>query len=1545
MNFRIVIVPLLLLYFNFFAQTDTTLILSEVMFYAPESNSEYIEIYNRPGGVSINLNEYVFIYQNSSPDLLTDAGEGTVLFPGQFAVVFEADYDIENGVYSDLIPAEALILKINNNAFGTGGMSNSGDRTVKIVNTLADTLSVYTYSADNISGRSDEKIIMNRNNDSPNWGNSDQYLGTPGAKNTITPFEHDLMISGLEPDNFLPEAGDSLEIKISILNNGSAVSEQYVVNLYFDENNDSLAQQDELVAAEAGEGLQSGEEIEFTTGLYCETAGIYNLIAILFYSPDQNPGNNTVIKPFEITITQPGFGEIVINEIMYAPAGGEPEWLELRNNTLTAINLKQWEITDLSSSKMITEENIYLQPGGYIIITDDSSIVNYYSNDFDFLTMSLPSLNNSGDEIKVINRTGGTVDSVDYLPSWGGSSGKSLEKIDPAGTGVNAENWGTSQVPENGTPGLINSITKKENDLAVTNAGTGMDWYKPGDQFILFSTVKNIGTDVCPGYEYRIYFDANADSIGSPGELVITETGLSLPAGDSINFSSELTLPDEGENLCIIQAYYDEDDYTENNLSYLKVNGVRPYLSRGDIQINEFMYAPDSPEPEWIEIYNNTDSLVNLNSLSISDAVATRKVINENIFIAPDSYFIFTGDNGISQFYDIPDSILLVCDLPQFNNSGDKIVLRDSLGMVLDSLEYTADWDTSAGNSLEKISKELPSEERNSWANSKAPAGGTPGEKNSVSPREYDISIFIQNTTAEPIEAGGTADLSVTVVNTGVKQADNFRIFVYQDTLSQLNDLSVLIYSELKSSLTAGDVYNFPLLSGPVNDGYTYFIAKAEYIEDLDNTNNISVDSVRGEAHNIQPGDLVINEFMYAPNAPEPEWIEIFNNSSAKINLNGILVGDSRDTSAVCASDIFIPSGGYMVIARDSSIVTFYGVDTLIAAGFPALNNTGDEIKLLDKYGWLIDSLRYYPEWDKKQGNSMEKYSPELVSTDSASWGNSISMDGATPGKVNSLTKKMYNIAVSEGGSVPEKPEPGENFTLYTVIVNQGEAEAEFSLEFYQILFETEIQHEKQEGILLQAGEEKRIDFAHIGYMDWEPLTYRVNVLYNRDQMPEDNILFIEVTPGYLPGDVIISEFMADPAGENSEWIELYNTAGHPISLKNWKLSELLPDTVQRRITGEIVIQPHDFLVFSPAPDKTGYNIKDAETLAFGTLNNNGDGIILLSPQNTVTDSISYGAGIEIIKGKSIERKDGEDGILHYSLSDSGATPGKQNSIEYIQPVEQGDLIINEIMYNPDAGNCQFVEFFNISEMPVNIGGLKISESSGVEYALSERIKNVDEGNYFIFSADSSLYNSYSGYFREDEYNFYNLNSLGFSANDEIILRDIFGNVIDSVKYSEEWHNKNISITGNRSLERINPRLNSNDPANWSTSADPLGASPGKENSIYAGLATGASSLEISPNPFSPDNDGFEDHCLLSYNLSKPAGSIRVRIYDRVGRLVRTLEENSPAGGKGSIIFDGLNDSGSPLKIGIYIVLLEAMDTSGREFEKIKKVVVVARKL
>jgi len=291
-------------------------------------------------------------------------------------------------------------------------------------------------------------------------------------------------------------------------------------------------------------------------------------------------------------------------------------------------------------------------------------------------------------------------------------------------------------------------------------------------------------------------------------------------------------------------------------------------------------------------------------------------------------------------------------------------------------------------------------------------------------------------------------------------------------------------------------------------------------------------------------------------------------------------------------------------------------------------------------------------------------------------------------------------------------------------------------------------------------------------------------------------------------------------------------------------------------------------------------------------------------------------------------------------------------------------LILTEILFNPlntdDVHQGDFIEFFNPNSFAVQIPTTLMktfSVSSGNQTQMNIESKGkplfLNGLSYGIIYADSvSDFESsrLANYFAlSDTTKAFRVDRTSLSlssSNSAIVLKSTSGVLQDSVRYVDTWHNPNAADVRGRSLERILLSGGSNDPSNWSTSGNNLGGTPGFKNTLY--LETGEAAeneLLITPNPFSPDLDGFEDNTTISWNLDGSNYLITATIYDRYGRKVRNLAEQFVAGKEGSIIWDGKRDDGTSNRIGIYILVFKARDSNnGKEVVK-KGTIVIATKL
>jgi len=284
-----------------------------------------------------------------------------------------------------------------------------------------------------------------------------------------------------------------------------------------------------------------------------------------------------------------------------------------------------------------------------------------------------------------------------------------------------------------------------------------------------------------------------------------------------------------------------------------------------------------------------------------------------------------------------------------------------------------------------------------------------------------------------------------------------------------------------------------------------------------------------------------------------------------------------------------------------------------------------------------------------------------------------------------------------------------------------------------------------------------------------------------------------------------------------------------------------------------------------------------------------------------------------------------------------------------------GVLVINEIMYEPLEGSCEWVELYNRSSEDVDIRKWELSDAptpagSVHRFLLSEQSRLVRSGEYVVIAGDSTItgapYHLTQGTPGVHLVVAGSSSGLGLAnEGDAVLVRDLSGSTVDSLAYSPMMHHGALIDVRGRSLERIRPEGLTNDRSNWSTASAAQGGSPGTRNTIVAVVVPGSAALTIQPNPFSPDQDGYEDFCIIVVELPFPGALVRARVFDTRGRVVRTLANAEAVGARTEIIWDGLDDRRGLVPVGPYIVLVEASDTSTGALIAHKAVAVVATRL
>jgi hypothetical protein len=1543
---------LFILFFNnsLFSQWNTSdIIISEVMFYAPSGNNEFIEIYNKSETEYKNLYGFKLKYYTSNSDSIIDAGYGIVLPPKSYAVIFEGDYSFSSGIYNSIIPPGALKLKIDDNSFGTNGMANTTSRSLRLINTYNDTVDYYSYSANNSSGYSDEKELLNNDTSAANWGNALRYLGSPGYKNSVSPSLLDISVHKIKLVPAAPFEFSSAEMSVTVKNRGINAAGSFSLFIYNDKNLDSIPSPDELLQTFNYNSLSHNDSVTAVYSFITDTAGLYNFIARAELAGDEDTLNNILMHNFYVLHGSGNVNKIVVNEIMYAPESGHPEWVELYNRSNEIINLKKWRISDNSTSAVITNNNKLLAPGSFVVLSRDSS-VGYFNRDIDLIVMSLPQLNNSGDRVVVKDSLANIIDSLDYLPLWGGTNGNSLERIDTETGSLNESNWNSSKSRFKGTPGKLNSVTPKNYDLALEKF-TAPKYIIKGSSINLKLQVKNEGLQSSSPYTVKFYYDENADSAAQESELFYTASGSVLLSGDSTSLTASFLINNTGINYFIAEVHADTDYDSDNNITYTKCIGVEVNEIRNDIVINEIMYAPETNHPEYFELYNKSSKTINLKNYSAADAVDTIKIINSDLILQPSDYLVIAADSSFYSYYS-ERSKVIIKNIPSLNNTGDAVMIIDSLSRVIDSLIFTPYWGGSKGNSLERISSLGLSVDSVNWRSSISRYKGTPGYINSVSLKQKDVeaSRFIF-TPVFPVK-GDTVSISVMLNNNGTSPLF-MNVTLFEDTdLDSLADFELQsinnVFISDRDSLKLNFTYKAADIISPKG-----FYCIAETDGDQDTSNNYIYSIVEPGA---VPSSIVINEIMYSPLGGEPEWIELFNRSNDRILIKDWSISDVITTpqSDKIKDSVFVEPKNYLVLSSDSSIYNYHLSipSQFIKMPLPSFNNTGDGVVLKDSRKLIIDSVLFAADWGGQNGVSLERISHSTLSNLKTNWGSSADIEGSSPGRINSITQKEFDPAVARISFTPAYPLPGDNITVSAVIKNHGTKNSEnVSASFLFKTGSTDSLLGMRSGLFILSKDSITVTAPSQIITLNDSAVVTVKIYSETDEDTSNNYLQKKLHTGVKQKSLVINEIMFDPKVNEPEWIEIYNPGTETVNLKNWIIADIITPSEGILSVDNKLIPPGEFVVV--AKDSTFRNFYPDDDIdviyaGLGILGNTGDGVILKDFRGAVIDSVFYTSGWDSRKGYSIERMGAnvsscDSTNWFVSLSSSGATPGKANSVLNILPSEKNSAVINEIMFDPGEGNCEFIELFNNSDKDINISGWNILDKYSNKKRIAGEGTVIYKNSYFIAAADSCFLVKYG--LSGNIISVINTPDLGLTTEGTVYINDLFGNMIDSVCYSDKWHNKLQGITKDKSLERINPSALSNDKLNWNTSVSISGATPNQQNSIFLDNKNSTADISVSPNPFSPDNDGFEDVTFINYRFGFPLSSLVFKIFDSKGRLVKTIQSEPNTSGEGNIVYDGNGDDNIPLRMGIYILLAEGRSYISGEIKTLKCVFVVARRL
>ncbi|HED37901.1 MAG TPA: hypothetical protein ENI76_06625, partial [Ignavibacteria bacterium] len=725
-----------------------------------------------------------------------------ILAPKSF-IVISSDSSLLN-VFTN--PIELFIIP------NMPSLNNSGDAVViqDSLGLLIDSLS-YLSSWGGGNGKSLERIDPNASSTlRNNWGTSTNSNGaTPGKRNSLTPFDNDLSITSFthSPQSQLIIEGNNINLSVTVKNIGKNTAASFSINLFNDSNFDNIGSANEIIFSENYSNLSKSDSITVATTINSPLTGNYNIIAEVIFTSDEDTSNNKSIDNFSVVNEPNSFNNIVINEIMYSPLSGQTEWVELYNRTDSPINVNGWSFADNNTTVTFTNTDVNIPAKSFIVLSKDSTVLTHYGIPVQLVVSNImPSLNNSGDAVVIKDSLGLLIDSLSYLSTWGGSNGKSLERIDPNGSSTLQSNWGTSTSGNRATPGTKNSLTPFDNDLLITSFTHSPQLIIEGNNVNLSATIKNIGKNTATSFSINLFNDSNFDNIGSANEIIFSKNYSNLLKSDSITVATTINSPSAGNYNIIAEVIFTSDEDASNNKSIDNFTVLNEPNIYNNIVINEIMYAPTSNQNEWIELYNRSDSAIKIKKWSLSDKTSTVSITTTNFILAPKSFIVISSDSSLLNVFTNPIELFIIPNMPSLNNSGDAVVIKDSLGLLIDSLSYLSSWGGNNGKSLERIDPNVSSTLQSNWGTSTNSNVATPGERNSLTPFDNDLAVTSFTHSPQLIIEGNNANLSITVKNIGKNTAASFSINLFNDSnFDNSGTANELIFSQIYSNLGIGD--------------------------------------------------------------------------------------------------------------------------------------------------------------------------------------------------------------------------------------------------------------------------------------------------------------------------------------------------------------------------------------------------------------------------------------------------------------------------------------------------------------------------------------------------------------------------------------------------------------------------------------------------------------------------------------------------------------------------------------------------------------------
>lgn len=331
---------------------------------------------------------------------------------------------------------------------------------------------------------------------------------------------------------------------------------------------------------------------------------------------------------------------------------------------------------------------------------------------------------------------------------------------------------------------------------------------------------------------------------------------------------------------------------------------------------------------------------------------------------------------------------------------------------------------------------------------------------------------------------------------------------------------------------------------------------------------------------------------------------------------------------------------------------------------------------------------------------------------------------------------------------------------------------------------------------------------------------------------------------------------------------------------------------------------------------------------------------VLCNPINTASVELVFGAPFQ-------------EG-MRYTLLVEGVTncsgepigPDTRVAFGIPFPIGVSEILLNEILFDPVEPGVDYVELYNPSEKPFDLSELKIgviktsfpNPADTVVMAITEESRLFMPHSYLLLSVDGM---EVARHYECQPEAYLDMSSFPSypNAGGQALLVSRQGVVVDEMAFSESMHDPMLKVTKGVALERVSWAAPSSQLDNWHSAAARVHyGTPGGPNSMMtATLAPEPSEGEgmlrmvtVSPAVFSPEGDGIDDLTVAHVELQESGCIMNVYCFDLAGKLIRHLVRGELMGREGSFVWNGLDEQGQQVPIGLYVMVTEVFNKEGK---------------